>query len=106
MPAKPPAAEKTPPSFESALERLETIVGQMESDQLPLEELIARFEEGSKLVKVCQERLETAEKRIEIITRGASGKPQVTEFEPAMAAPSMAAPAATAEPDDDEVSLF
>lgn len=100
-------------TFETAIERLEHIVEEMESDKLPLEDLLKRYEEGTKLVKVCQEKLDSAERRIEIITRNASGKPQLEEFEPAAtppAAPPVSAPAAKpskpARPTDDEVSLF
>ncbi|MEA3187638.1 MAG: exodeoxyribonuclease small subunit [Chthoniobacter sp.] len=76
------------PTFESAIERLESIVAQMESDSLPLEELLTRYEEGLKLVKVCSEKLTDAEKRIEIITRDAGGKPKLIEFEPAQKPPA------------------
>ena len=63
-------AEKTTDvPLEKALERIETLVGEMESGKLPLEEILSRFEEGSKLVKLCQKKLEAAEKRIEIILR-------------------------------------
>lgn len=79
------AAKKAEPSlnFEGAMDRLEEIVEQMESGKMMLEELIVRYEEGMKLVKVCQERLSSAEQRIEIITRNHAGKPVVKEFEPA-----------------------
>lgn len=70
-------------NFERAMERLETIVDEMESGKMMLEELIVRYEEGMKLVGICQERLASAEKRIEIITRNHAGKPIVKEFEPA-----------------------
>ena len=75
----PPASEQT---FESAMERLERIVEEMESDKLPLENLLKRYEEGVKLVRVCEEKLKTAEQRIEIITRNAAGEPRLEEFEP------------------------
>ena len=65
------------------MDRLEEIVEQMESGKMMLEELIVRYEEGMKLVKVCQERLASAEQRIEIITRNNAGKPMVKDFEPA-----------------------
>ena len=68
-------------NFESAMDRLEKIVEQMESGKLPLEELIVRYEEGMGLVKVCQERLASAEQKIEIITRNSAGKPLVKNFE-------------------------
>ena len=105
MPAKPPANEPEQ-TFESAIERLEQIVEAMESDKMPLEELLTRYEEGTRLVKTCQQKLEAAEKRIEIITRNASGKPQLTEFEPSAAQPSGAALAKTAMSGTEDVSLF
>jgi exodeoxyribonuclease VII small subunit len=64
------------------MDRLEEIVEQMESGKMMLEELIVRYEEGMKLVKICQERLASAEQRIEIITRNNAGKPVVKNFEP------------------------
>lgn len=102
------SAKKSEPqlNFEAAMDRLEAIVDQMESGKMPLEELIVRYEEGMKLVKVCQERLASAEQRIEIITRNHAGKPVVKPFEPkAEPSPSIAAPP-KGETKNDEVSLF
>ena len=78
------APKKTEPqlNFETAMDRLEEIVEQMESGKMMLEELIGRYEEGMKLVKICQERLASAEQRIEIITRNHAGKAVVKNFEP------------------------
>ena len=81
MALKKPETKKPEPSFENAIERLESIVEQMESDKLPLEDLLVRYEEGIKLVNFCSEKLQAAEKRIEIITRDAAGKPKLEEFE-------------------------
>lgn len=111
MASKQPVVPETERSFETAIERLEAIVEEMESDKLPLEQLLTRYEEGTKLVKVCQEKLETAERRIEIITRNASGKPQVKEFEPSAPAttpkPEVERPPAKAAPSiAEDVSLF
>jgi exodeoxyribonuclease VII small subunit len=96
---KKPAPEA---NFEQAMQRLEKIVEEMESGELPLEELIVRYEEGMKLVKVCQERLASAEQRIEIITRNSAGKPVVRKFEPA----APAQPETQGEPKNVDVSLF
>ena len=63
-------------SFETAMERLEKIVEEMESSKLPLEELLVRYEEGIRLVGVCNQRLAGAENRIETLSRTASGRPQ------------------------------
>jgi exodeoxyribonuclease VII small subunit len=101
MPAKPSANEPQP-SFESAVERLEQIVELMESDKMPLEDLLVRYEEGTKLVKFCQQQLEAAEKRIEIITRNAKGESKLEPFEPE----KIQAPPAPKPPPKDEVSLF
>ena len=78
--AKSPGAEL---NFEKAMSRLEAIVEQMESGKLPLEDLIVRYEEGMNLVRVCQERLTSAEQKIEIIARNSGGKPVVKDFESA-----------------------
>jgi len=100
--AKKPAP---PANFEQAMKRLEEIVEKMESGDLPLEDLIVRYEEGMKLVKICQERLTAAEQRIEIITRNSAGKPLLKEFEPG-AAPVAAPSESKGEPRNVDVSLF
>jgi len=71
-------------SFEAALEKLETIVETMESGDVPLAELLAKFEEGNKLLKVCESRLKEAELKIEQLKKqkdGASFAPFETEPE-------------------------
>ncbi len=62
-------------SFETAMERLEKIVEEMESSKLPLEDLLVRYEEGIKLVGVCNQRLAGAENRIETLSRPANTRP-------------------------------
>ncbi len=52
-------------TFEEALEHLETILESMESGETPLDELIAKFEEGSTILKTCQKKLQEAELKIE-----------------------------------------
>jgi exodeoxyribonuclease VII small subunit len=102
-----PAKKLSPElNFEAAMDRLEAIVEQMESGKMMLEELIVRYEEGMKLVKICQERLASAEQRIEIITRNHAGKPVVKEFEPKADAASSAPPPEKGEIENDEVRLF
>ena len=98
-----PEALVTPLNFESAMQRLEEIVEEMESGKMPLEDLIVRYEEGMKLVKICQERLTSAEQRIEIITRNSTGKAVVKNFE---AADSVQSETPEAKDEHDEVSLF
>jgi exodeoxyribonuclease VII small subunit len=59
------SSKKKEPAFEEALEKLEVLVGSMESGDIPLADLVEKFEEGSKLVKLCEERLKNAELKIE-----------------------------------------
>ena len=77
----PPA--KNPP-FEEALQKLEAVVEAMEADDLPLETLLARYEEGAKLVKICQEKLAEAELKIQQLEKTAGGelklKPMAVEL--------------------------
>lgn len=60
--------------FEEALKKLETIVEAMEAEDLPLEQLLARFEEGTKLARICQIKLSEAELRIEQLEKQSSGE--------------------------------
>lgn len=61
--------------FEEALQRLESVVEQMESGDLPLETLLSRFEEGAHLVKSCHARLSEAELKISQLEKNAAGDP-------------------------------
>ena len=60
--------------FEEAVKRLEAIVEAMESQDLPLEQLLARYEEGSKLAQVCQAKLSEAERKIQQLEKNAKGE--------------------------------
>ena len=62
------------------MERLDSLVGEMESAQLPLDQLIARYEEGVNLVRLCQEKLDAAQQKIQIITRNATGPSRLEDF--------------------------
>ena len=66
-------------SFEAALAKLEGIVDSMESGEGPLAELLAKYEEGSKLLKVCEGRLKEAELKIEKLKKAKDGS---AAFEP------------------------
>lgn len=70
-----------PKSFEGALAALEEIVRKLESGDVPLEQSIAYFEEGDKLRRVCQERLDAARLKIEAI-QTAGGQPSSRPFDP------------------------
>lgn len=62
-------------NFEASLAALENIVRDLETGDLPLEESLKLFEEGVRLSRECQERLNQAERHIEILLRDADGKP-------------------------------
>jgi len=64
--------------FEEALKKLESIVETMEAGELPLEMLLSRFEEGTRLVKTCQAKLEEAELKISKLEKNAAGEPVLT----------------------------
>jgi exodeoxyribonuclease VII small subunit len=70
--SEPGKADNVP--FEEALKRLENIVEAMESEDLPLETLLAQFEEGTKLVKVCQAKLAEAELKIQKLEKNSAGE--------------------------------
>lgn len=65
-------------SFEDALRQLESIVRELESGQVPLDESIAKFERGEALRAFCQKRLDEAKSRIEKIAATRDGVPTGT----------------------------
>ena len=62
-------------SFEDALKRLEAIVAQLESGDVPLDKSIDLYAEGDRLRAQCEARLANAQARIEKITLGGDGRP-------------------------------
>ena len=66
--------------FEEALQKLETIVTQMEEGDLPLEETLKAFEEGVRLARFCAGKLDEAERKVEKLMRDQAGKLQTTSF--------------------------
>jgi exodeoxyribonuclease VII small subunit len=59
--------------FEEALKKLEAIVETMETNELPLETLLSRFEEGTQLARSCQTRLAEAELKIQQLEKDSAG---------------------------------
>ncbi|RED61647.1 exodeoxyribonuclease VII small subunit [Cohnella lupini] len=60
-------------TFEQAMETLETIVAKLESGDVPLETAIELFQEGMSLSKLCGQKLEQVERRIEMLVEGDAG---------------------------------
>jgi exodeoxyribonuclease VII small subunit len=67
--------------FEAALTRLEEIVTELESGELGLEQSLKLFEEGVKLARVCNARLEEAERKVEVLLKDKGGKMTAKPFE-------------------------
>ena len=67
-------------SFEEALKQLESIVEAMEAGELPLESLLLKFEEGTKLAQLCQARLAEAELKIQQLEKNAAGEAVLKPF--------------------------
>ncbi len=86
-----------PEKFEDMLGRLEQIVADMENAELPLEKLLASYEEGMRLVKACGDRLTDAEQKVEILSKAVAAEPAKV----AEAAVPTPAPAAK-----DDIKLF
>ena len=78
-PANPGKAESLP--FEQALQKLESIVEAMESEELPLESLLAKYEEGTRLARVCQEKLAEAELKIQQLEKNSAGEMKLKPVE-------------------------
>ncbi len=67
-------------SFEKALERLEGLVEAMEGGGIPLDQLVAKFEEGTELLRHCQRKLGDAELKVEKL-RQASPTPELEDLD-------------------------
>lgn len=65
-------------SFEAAMAALETVVGQLERGEVPLEQSISLYERGAALKKRCEEKLKEAEEKVAAITLGEGGVPTGT----------------------------
>jgi len=68
--------------FEKSFQQLEKIVQRLESEELPIDESLELFEEGIRLSRFCNQKLEEVEKKIELILADAKGQPRVEAFEP------------------------
>jgi exodeoxyribonuclease VII small subunit len=70
-----------PASFELALKELEGIVKQLETGEAKLEEALQLFERGVKLTKYCSQKLDEAEKKIEMLVKDSQGQYKAIPFE-------------------------
>ena len=70
--------------FEDALNKLEKIVSKLEEGDIPLEESLKLFEEGIRLSRFCNQKLDEAEKKVEILLKGKGGLLKAYPFDPSM----------------------
>ena len=75
-----PKTEKV--SFEKSLGRIEEIVKNLEGGDVPLDEALALFEEGTKLIKGCGKMLDDAEQKVVALQKGDDGEPVESDFAP------------------------
>ena len=106
------------PTFEQAMSRLDEIVSGLETDRLPLAEMVANYEEGITLLKSCRQQIESVRQRVELInTQTDSQQVSLTPFSndssPAAAARGDENSPPSAKPrrrkpdgDDEDISLF
>jgi exodeoxyribonuclease VII small subunit len=79
MPAR--KKDEEPKSFEDAMARLDAIVTELEEDKLPLEQMLARYEEGVTLARFCGEKLEAAEQKVQLIAKKADSSVTLEDFD-------------------------
>ncbi len=97
-PAKNETSEVT---FEQAMGRLEEIVADMEGEGMSLEDMVKNYEEGVKLLRVCRQRIDSAKRRVELITADLEGgKASLSPFDEESASQASKPEAATDEDDD------
>ncbi len=66
--------------FEESMRRLEELVERMEEGNLTLDEMVASFEEGTRLARSCGEKLDEVERKIELLVKK-DGKPETVPFD-------------------------
>jgi len=106
MARKKAPAGASAPTFEEALARLETIVRELEEADLPLERSLTVFEEGVRLSRLLHERLNEAERKVEMLMKNEDGEkvpvPFATGVEAVAGGPAEDAGAAADDAEDDD----
>ena len=82
MPAKKQIQKNESLNFEEAIERLENIIEKMEGERIPLEELLKDYEEGTRLLNACKEKINTAKEKVEKINNSLNeDKPSLDQLD-------------------------
>ena len=74
-PSQPPSATAEglavpPPSYEDAVQELDTLVRRLESGEMPLDQLLSGYQRGASLLQYCRERLQAVEDQIKVLDEG------------------------------------
>ncbi len=69
-PSSPDADPKVASSYEAALDELEQLVSQLDAGQLPLDELLSRYQRGAALLAFCRAKLDAVENQIQVLEGG------------------------------------
>jgi exodeoxyribonuclease VII small subunit len=69
-PARSTSPKEAATSYESALEELEQLVAQLDAGQLPLDQLLTRYQRGAELLAYCRTRLDAVEDQIKVLEGG------------------------------------
>ncbi len=88
--------------FEDALGKLEKIVSKLEEGDIALEESLKLFEEGIRLSRFCNQKLDEAEKKVEILLKDKNGTARPYPFDPSVNSGQGPSMKSGAEPDEDE----
>ena len=67
-------------TYEQQLQQLETLIKQLENGDLSLDQALAAYEQGITLIRACQQQLEQAEQRIQLLAHGATGEETLIPF--------------------------
>lgn len=78
---KMPEQYRSNQDFKAALDELESLVEQLESGELSLEDSLEAFEKGVRLVKICNQTLNAIEKKVEMLVKDKDGQLQLKVFE-------------------------
>ena len=82
MPAKKQSQKNESLNFEEAIERLENIIEKMEGEPIALEELLKDYEEGTRLLNACKEKINTAKEKVEKINNSLNeDKPSLDQLD-------------------------
>ena len=69
-PPNPPDSTQTPAHYEAAMDELEGLVAQMESGDLPLNQLLSQYQRGAHLLQFCRDKLQAVEDQMKVLDGG------------------------------------